>query len=342
MKGFVLFAFFHKIFGRKSSNNDIGKLNLSNLKLPYQDNVHRSGWNGAISALKKLHNENGILLDSYIDETFDWGDPSKIPYAQEWIGFMHFPHNAPPWHPDYNRNEKVFSNSPFIESLKYCKGIFALSEYHCKSLRERLDIPVSHLMLPTETPELTWDYDRFKANKTKKVIQLGFFLRRMHSIYLLPSTKYKKVLLQPNSDKIESFMALEKEKVLQGIPIDYDSTEVVTFISNDAYDKLLSENIAFTDVYDASANNVIVECMVRNTPLLINPIEPVVEYLGKDYPFYFTSLEEAAQKLENDDLVYETHIYLSNHPGKQKLSYDYFVESLKNSDIYKNITISSQ
>ncbi len=337
-----MFSFFHKIFARKSSNNDVRKLNLSNLKLPYPDNVHRSGWNGAVSALKVLHNENGILLDSYIDETFDWGDPSKIPYTQAWIGFMHFPHNVPSWHPEYGRNEEVFNNPAFIESLKNCKGIFALSKYHQKFLQERLDIPTSHLMLSTETPDLIWDFDRFKANQSKKVIQLGFFLRKMHSIYQLPSTKYQKVLLRPNSDKIDSFMALEKEKVLNGVEIDYDSVEVMTFLSNEKYDLFLSENIAFTDLYDASANNVLVECMVRNTPLLVNPIEPVIEYLGKDYPFYFNSMEEAAAKLEDEDLIYETHLYLCNHPNKKKLSYDYFVESLKNSDIYKNIVISSQ
>ncbi len=129
--------------------------------------------------------------------------------------------------------------------------------------------------------------------------------------------------------------------MLQNINIDYSSAKVLSFVTNEEYDTLLSENIAFTDIYDASANNVIVECMVRNTPLLINPIEPVVEYLGKDYPFYFSSLEEAAEKLENDDLIYQTHLYLRNHPNKKKLTYDYFVESLKNSDIYKNITISS-
>ncbi len=341
MKGFILLSFFHKIFARKSSSNDVGKLNLSNLKLPYPDNVHRSGWNGAVSALKKLHNENGILLDSYIDETFDWGDPSKIPYTQAWIGFIHFPHNVPSWHPEYNRNEKVFSNTLFVESLKYCKGLFTLSEYHCNYLQKRLEVPVSHLLHPTEIPEVTWDYDRFKANKSKKVIQLGFFLRRMHSIYLLPSSKYQKVLLKPNSNKIDAFMALEKKQVLQNVNIDYSSAKVLSFVTNEEYDTLLSENIAFTDIYDASANNVVIECMARNTPLLVNPIEPVVEYLGKDYPFYFNSMEEAAAKLEDEDLIYKTHLYLRNHPNKKKLTYDYFVESLKNSDIYKNISISS-
>ncbi len=341
-KGFCVLSFFRKLFNIKNHHNETAKLNLTHLKKPYPDNVHRSGWNGVIDALSELHNPEGIIFDSYLDETFDWGNQNRIPYRKPWIGFLHFPNELPEWHPDRERNDKVFTNSDFRESLKNCKGIFTLSEQHSKAIQKKLDVPVSHLWLPTETPELQWSIEKFRQNNAKKVIQLGFFLRKMHAIYLLPPIPYQKVLLKPNSDKIDAFMALEKRHTLQDVEINYLSVETLTFLTNDAYDTLLSENIAFTHLYNASANNVVVECMVRNTPLLVNPLESVVEYLGEAYPFYFNSLEEAAQKLEDEDLIYQTHIYLKNHPDKRKLSYDYFVESLKNSDIYKNISISSQ
>ena len=38
----------------------------------------------------------------------------------------------------------------------------------------------------------------------------------------------------------------------------------------------------------------------------------MVEYLGKDYPFYYYSLDEAAEKLEDDDLIEETSLYLKS------------------------------
>ena len=44
--------------------------------------------------------------------------------------------------------------------------------------------------------------------------------------------------------------------------------------------------------------------------MLVNPIDSVVEYLGKDYPFYYYSLDEAAEKLEDDDLIQKTSEYL--------------------------------
>jgi hypothetical protein len=42
----------------------------------------------------------------------------------------------------------------------------------------------------------------------------------------------------------------------------------------------------------------------------------VVEYLGKDYPFYYYSLDEAVEKLEDDNLVEKTSFYLK---GRQKM-----------------------
>ena len=99
----------------------------------------------------------------------------------------------------------------------------------------------------------------------------------------------------------------------------------------------LSENIMFAELYDASANNLVIECIVRNTPLLINPIEPVGEYLGREYPFFFSSHEEAVQKANNLDLVRQTHEYLKNHPIKEKLTGEFFLKSFKNSEIYNNL-----
>jgi hypothetical protein len=62
-----------------------------------------------------------------------------------------------------------------------------------------------------------------------------------------------------------------------------------------------------------------------------------VEYLGEDYPFYFSSMEEAAHKAEDFDLVYQAHQYLLNHPIKEKLTGEYFLKSFVDSEIYQSI-----
>ncbi|MGQ9633529.1 MAG: hypothetical protein ACUVXB_04725 [Bryobacteraceae bacterium] len=54
------------------------------------------------------------------------------------------------------------------------------------------------------------------------------------------------------------------------------------------------------------------ECIVRRTPLLVNPLPAVPEYLGADYACYFSTLEEAAIKASDPELVLAAHRYLAN------------------------------
>jgi hypothetical protein len=68
-----------------------------------------------------------------------------------------------------------------------------------------------------------------------------------------------------------------------------DSIDYIDKLSNNDYDELLTENIIFINLVDASAVNTIIECKVRNTPIIVNKHPAVVEILGEDYPLYFTS-----------------------------------------------------
>ena len=89
------------------------------------------------------------------------------------------------------------------------------------------------------------------------------------------------------------------------------------------YDNLLSNNIVFVDLFDASANNAVLECIIRNTPILINKLPAIVEYLGENYPLYFNNLDEVSKILENNDLILQAHEYLKSM-NKSDLSIDYF------------------
>ena len=78
-----------------------------------------------------------------------------------------------------------------------------------------------------------------------------------------------------------------------------NSVKFIDHLDNNDYDVLLSQNIVFLDLYDTSANNAVIECIARGTPLLINRHPATIEYLGEKYPFYFDSLKEANEKLNN-------------------------------------------
>jgi hypothetical protein len=172
------------------------------------------------------------------------------------------------------------------------------------------------------------------------VIQVGSWLRKLYSIHLLKAGLFQKVFLRKEGSNIDHLLAEEKKYCEFSDQITEDiinSVISIDFQPDKEYDELLAENIVFLDLYDASANNTIVECMVRDTPILVNPLEAVVEYLGPDYPFYFNDLDEASRKLNDMDLVKKTHCYHLDHPLKKNLTPDYFRQSFVESPIYQSL-----
>ena len=329
-------------FSKEKSNSN-AKINLGT-QITF--NSHRSGWAYCIEALAPLHNDKGILFDGFIENNFSWeGGEGKV-YDEPWVGFVHNPPNQPKWWDYQNSIESILGRDKFKESLKNCLGLFSLSEYLSEYLRKKLNVPVSTLIHPTEIPDNIFDPQKFKQNSDKKVIQIGYWLRKINSIYSLPldSKKYTKVRLVPTGKMDKYFNLLEKlreteakEYNIQHDPIFFSNTKLQGFLENDEYDEWLTKNITFVDLYDSSANNAVIESIARGTPLLVNPLPAVVEYLGKDYPFYFNNLEEAAKKAENFELVEETHHYLLNCEARKKFSQEAFRKDLEESKVYKSL-----
>jgi hypothetical protein len=113
--------------------------------------------------------------------------------------------------------------------------------------------------------------------------------------------------------------------------------EVINTLSDSDYDKLLSQNIVFVNLVDASAVNTLVECIARNTPIIINNHSAIVEILGSGYPLYFSdsytdlnSLETELNKLLGGTDIYKNaSIYISKLTTvKKQISIDSFVKDL--------------
>jgi len=347
-----------------------GKINLGKQRV---FGFHRSGWNFAIQALGSLHNSQGILFDGCLENQFLFlhnrvgkrsprilekmqvdgvfhrlatsEEKGIIPYQKPWVGFLHNPHAMPIWFKYQQSPQKLFEKKIWQDSLRQCEGLFALSNYYGNWLRAQTGKSVSVLIHPTEVPDKQFDFNQFLSNPYKKVIQIGWWLRKLHSIYQLPLAQgnplgYEKVRLGFLFESSEAvFAQLRKvEARIYKIGIDeayLSNTTVIQHIPDDQYDDLLSMNIAFVDLYDSSANNAIIECIARATPLLVNPLPAVIEYLGEEYPMYFHSLQEAAAKALDTSLIFETHKYLKSCETRQKLSADYFLKSFCNSEVYQ-------
>jgi len=348
-------------------NKQIPKLNFGYIDNSFSPGTHRSGWEYAGSALINKFNcsQSKTIVDLYVDKTFLWSSSiyetnKKIPYTNPWIGFIHHTPN-----PEYTPNSlnSILASPSFIKSLRFCKGIIVLSNYLKKYLDThfKFKVPVYVLSHPTETPNIKFNWDDFESNHLKQIIQIGGWLRNSYAIYELAINEKKlkitKALIQGKSmanyvkpldldiTELRKYMyknppelntrmcSVSTNKYVEGlvesISRAYSSVQVIPQLSNKEYDLLLSKNIVFINLINASACNTLIECVVRNTPILINRLEAVEEVLGSEYPFFYDTIQEASYMATDLSLIKKTYEYLSKM-DKTKLSINAFVKDFEN------------
>jgi hypothetical protein len=293
-----------------------------------------------------------LIIDTYVDKTFHWNSnfyKSKdiIPYRVDWIGFVH--HTFSSYNNSYNCSV-LFRDPFFLESLKSCRCLVVMSNYLKCQIEEiigRDRVRIEVVYHPTEETGTMFTWERFLESNTKQVVQIGNWLRNVFAIYSLELPKssiiqMKSVLRNRNTDNyflpengldemISNMSGLKNDNtdgtfdmckitfdnmhvkgMLEHIKGLEDSVSVLNYLDNGAYDQLLSRNIVFINLIDASAVNTIIECIMRNTPILVNPIDAALEFLGPEYPLFYGSMYEASKILENTELIRQGYLYLVN------------------------------
>ena len=368
--------------------NPLSKFDMHKINQEKLENIHYSGWSYVVNHLyMRMHNPRGIMLNAFIDRTFHWEYDFNlkmgiIPYKEPWTGFLH--HALDEKYSEYNC-KKLFEKEGFLDSLKFCKGIYVFSKYLKSWLLETLrskgynHVIVENLIHPTANPQMKFNFLKFRNNRYRSVIQIGGWYRNSYAIYDL-HTKLNKVALKgsgnenyfkPKDFEFDDILEIDKShnyiecgpcghdqgsghsnnknpykhnKYMTGM-VDmlkrkHQSVEVMESVDNLSYDHLLSQNIVFLELVDCSVSNTVIECIVRNTPILINPHPAVVELLGSKYPFYYKNLEDASNKSNDLYLIQLAHYYLKSL-NKDIYEMDYFIESLEKSRIHNSIKLPS-
>ncbi len=191
----------------------------------------------------------------------------------------------------------------------------------------RLRVKVFNLIHPSEIENvIPFNFKKFSSKDQISLLHIGGWLRNIYTFYSLNRlqmevnkvfckkkyTPIEKVSLKGkfnnNYYPIQSKLAevLVSEYTHNGKLISnnnssnnwhkflYDdiinkikSVKLIEFVDDQDYDRILSENIVFIHLIDASAVNTVIECIIRNTPIIINKHPAITELLGDKYPLYY-------------------------------------------------------
>jgi len=286
-------------------------------------NSHRGGWRSVLRSL----NDYSILdktapntLLSVVEEVYLWNKHHLRPIGP-WCGFVHCTPKVSELFKKCDLRNLVV-NPLFLSDLKSCMVLFTLSEYISNFLRENIPNPPKIVTLahPVEPCAAMFTLAKYTANPDKHLIQIGQQLRIVSSIFKINPKGFKRLWLTGMPDMTRCIQMLRKEHVEK-----FNLDMIYYTKTFEEYDALLEKNIVFIDLYDSAANNSVLECIVRNTPIIVNRTPGVLEYLGAEYPLYFETLDELAELLtiENIKVAYD---YLCAM-DKSRFSMDYFVKS---------------
>jgi hypothetical protein len=271
-------------------------------------------WRFISNRLEIFHSKHGTNFYEWLDK-----DLKEKEIRGRWSGFLHNAIIYPQEYP-YKYSNKILPLSLlvkdfyFLDKLKDCEKIFVFTEHIKNFLIQETGFK--------EIESLTHPAPEFLFNKnwnhqSDRVLHIGQHLRKYHS-FLEIETKKKKTMLNPF--KCERDL-LEIKKY---------SSKSVSLLKNidlNDYIDFLTNSIVFLDLYDVAACNTIIECIILGVPILVKKLEGCVEYLGQDYPFYFSDLNEADKKIDDKDKIILTHNYLVNM-NKEKFKINNFLKRL--------------
>jgi polysaccharide pyruvyl transferase WcaK-like protein len=305
--------------------------------------VHRHGWKYVVDNISSKicsYNPELIKLDLYVDRTFHWNreamiEAGIIPYKTPWIGIIH--HTLYQDESGYNCVQ-LLKCKEFKDSFLKCRGLIVFSKYlrnnlYKLAMMNNIILPkvyfIKHPTCFVDDSKL-WKYGPWKFNSWKgEVIQIGSWMRDIKAIYDLDYPKKYALIGKQMEDKYKmiSFGDMQKEIVYN---MDMN-VKIITYLENDMYDDILSRYVVFLKLKDASAVNTLLECIARNTPVVVNRLPAVEEYLGINYPLYYNNIEEVPIILKNKRLIVRTSKYLSEM-NKEDLKIEKFIEFLSKTE----------
>lgn len=291
---------------------------------------------------KTFDNYDGdSTLVTFVEAEYDFNiAKSSSEIEGEWIGIIHDPIDTHKYYKNHGKCRNHLKGTGFRKSLQRCKGLFFLTKTECEKWKIALgELGYNHIkcdygLHPIQNHEHRFAWDAFRENEDKRIIQTGYWLRIPYSIFKLNVPhEYKKTIV-PYDDRQRWYLKLFGKT--DGVWVDKqerNSVDKVNHLPYEDYVGMLTKNILYMELCEVSANNTILDAILMNTPLIVNKLDGVVEYLGEDYPLYFKDRNEVASILCDYTRIKEAYLYLKNM-NKTKFSLEHFNQSFDRFNTY--------
>lgn len=256
---------------------------------------------------KKFYDEKGLVFYDWVDGKFR--DKNQI--TNDWAGIIHNVIDYPPEYYDRKDIEilclkDLVECDFFRDSMKKCKFLLTLSPTTANFLQSK---GINARFVYHPSPKIfCW------RGGEKHIVTVGQWMRKISSIDEICAPSFKKTVIKVPWDE-------PYEKITKG-----DNVKLIEYLNNEQYDKMIKDSIVFLHLYDVAACNTVLECIMSNTPLLINRLSGAEDYLGKDYPLFYDSLENVPQLLSWDRIL-DGHAYLKKK-DKRTFGIKKFISSL--------------
>jgi hypothetical protein len=286
--------------------NPLGRFRLPLHLKPVGEGKHRAGWPFVMEHLRRLHDSEGILLDDFVERSFREGAASRG-WREPWLGIFHHPPNLPEWFDPEAPLQKIFATQAFRSSMQHLRGAIALSEHLAAWLRGTLACPVLVLKHPTPAADLCFSFERW--NQARRIIQVGWYARNIRAIYQLAvPDSFRKVHLMKDRLKLamertDRFSPHRRRPWI-------GTVEQMAVVDDRKFDELIASSVILCEYLDVSASNTVVEAIARSTPIFVNRLPALEEYLGAGYPLFFDDLDQVPSMLDEPARIRDASSYL--------------------------------
>jgi hypothetical protein len=305
--------------------------------LPFMEGSHDIG---------EMNSTRAIGLIDCIEQWFRWDKRGVV--RRPWIGVAHMltaellPQHSLAFMDGILALDTYLESKDFVASLPSCVGLVLLTADmvdHAKAKLEKLRASDVNVCLAYHPIGVEADARKFDplvdldaaTSSDSAVILLGKQYRRIATLHRL-QTGRRKIWLPGNVDNRPDLdKTTNVELSLEGVMLDF-SVIIKRAEETIEYDRLVKHNLVILDMWAASANNAVLECIALQAPFFIRRLPGPEEYLGKNYPLFFSNFDELQEFISSDtkrlrDLLLSAHNHLKAI-DRNRFSTDTFAKQL--------------